>query len=86
MIRPRIKHADNDPSGDGARPSNPSPPEFNRRLFKNATIQAMWLTKFKERNIITGQNIDDEFFKKIPAEDDGIGGSTRMGMVDAFTN
>ena len=64
MIRPRTKHAVNDPKGDGAGLSNPLPLVFKPCLFKNLGIQATWLPDFKERNIITGRNIDVKFPKK----------------------
>ena len=61
MMRLKMKHAINDPRGDGFGPSNPPPLVFKPRLFKYLEIQATWLPDFKKRAIITRKNIDDGF-------------------------
>ncbi|GFZ06464.1 hypothetical protein Acr_18g0006340 [Actinidia rufa] len=52
MIRPRTKHASNDPKGEDTNLAELET-VFNLRMFKTMDIQRTWLLEFKDRPIIT---------------------------------
>ena len=60
MIRPRTKHASNDPKGQDTNLVEPEK-VFKPRMFKTMEIQKMWFPELKDRPIITGREFERSF-------------------------